>query len=93
MTELEGKDLAWVISAQTMFNELFDRTGRLEKQVEAIKDGLVRRDVRRFERTDKTGELVQKIMMGAYSHIGESEFSREDCDLLLTMLGIEERLT
>ena len=90
---LKGEELMWIVNATNMFKDLFFKYGYLESEIQIIKDNLVRRDVRRFERTEATSKLINKIMMGEYSHIGTLDLSREECGLLLTMLGIEERLT
>jgi hypothetical protein len=87
----------WTFDVNDKLHALEDRMTGCEKyfhQIDRISGRLMRLEAKGFERGPEQTKVIQKLERGELSVITEyTYFTGEECDLLLNMLGIEERLT
>jgi hypothetical protein len=66
----------------------------LDKKVDRMQTDLIRSNAKKFGRTEETANVITKLMMGVrYDASWNKELTKEECELLLNMLGVAERFT
>jgi len=66
----------------------------LDKKVDRMQTDLIRSNAKKFDRTEETANVITKLMMAVrYDNSWNKELTKEECELLLNMLGVGERFT
>ena len=84
-------DLSWVADISKTIPSLQERVTSLEKVVSSMQTNLIRSNAKKFGRTKETSDMITKLMMGARYDKPEKQLTQKECELLLNMLGVEER--
>ena len=85
--------LTWVEEQGKDMHSVKTRLSALENKFESLQTNLIRSNAHKFGRTKETSDMITKLMMGARYDKPEKQLTQKECELLLNMLGVEERFT
>ena len=85
--------LTWVEEQGKDMHSVKTRLSALENKFESLQTNLIRSNAHKFGRIKETSDMITKLMMGARYDKPEKQLTQKECELLLNMLGVEERFT